>query len=910
MGAIMRAHDWTATPLGRPESWPQSLRTTVRLALNTRHPVFIFWGPDLLCFYNDAYSRTIGPERHPRAVGRPAREVWDEIWHIIGPQIEQVLAGDGATWHEEHLVPITRHGRREDVWWTYSYSPIDDDSAPGGVGGVLVLCNDVTERHLARKTIHESETRLRAVFDSGLLGLTIFDAVTGQTLAINDRALELVDCTRDEFETGARGWRDATAPEHLERDERAVRQFLETGRADPFEKEYVRKDGKRVPVRLSLAALPGQPGRVVVGVEDLSLRQAAERALGESEQRVQLALDAAHLGSWDLDLLSDQAVCSPRHSQIFGYDERQTCWGRAVAERHVIEEDRPAFHAAYESALETGAFCCELRVRWPDGSVHWVASRGRTHYDVSGRPVRMSGVVGDVTERKAAETRLAALADFGDRIRELRDPLEIAHAAAVAIGRGLGAARAGYGVVDKAEEILIVERDWTNGQLPSAVGSWRLLDIWPGISEELRRGEAVVVADAQADARIAGAAAEAFASERIRGTIEVPVVEDGRVAAVLYVHDLAPRRWSKEEVAFAMGVAERARTAAKRAQAEQLLRESTMRLSTLLEALPLGVALIDRHGWVLVRNVAMQRFVPEVIPSRDEARRHRWRGDQNNESRIDPSEFPAARALRGETVLPGMEFIYTDDDGSETWTRLSAVPLRDDNGQVAGAVLIVTDISAQKSSDEHQALLAREVDHRAKNALAVVQAALRLTPKGDPNTYARSIEGRVAALARAHTILAAGSWKSAALRQLVEAELAAFQSGSEADTDAAWQQATTSGPDIALAPGSVQSLSMTLHELATNAAKHGALSAPGGRVSVSWEVNPEAGLLVLTWREQGGPRVPSAPTRRGFGSRVIEATVENQLGGAVDRAWDEAGLVCVITVPMARALAIGTATVA
>jgi hypothetical protein len=139
MGALMRAHDWAATPLGPPESWPQSLRTTVRLMLNARHPMFIWWGPELIQFYNDAYRQTMGPERHPSALGQKGRECWEEIWDIIGPQIDLVLSGRGATWNEDHLVPVTRYGRREDVWWTYSFSPIDDETKPGGIGGVLVV---------------------------------------------------------------------------------------------------------------------------------------------------------------------------------------------------------------------------------------------------------------------------------------------------------------------------------------------------------------------------------------------------------------------------------------------------------------------------------------------------------------------------------------------------------------------------------------------------------------------------------------------------------------------------------------------------------------------------------------------------------------------------------------------------
>jgi two-component sensor histidine kinase len=169
MGALTRAYDWASTPLGAPDVWPQSLRTTLRLLLNTRHPMFIWWGSELIQFYNDAYRQTMGPERHPRALGQPGRECWDEIWDIIGPQIEFVMAGEGATWHEDQLVPVTRFGKREDVWWTYGFSPIDDEN--GGVGGVLVVCNDVTkrvvaERHrelLAREMNHRVKNTLATV---------------------------------------------------------------------------------------------------------------------------------------------------------------------------------------------------------------------------------------------------------------------------------------------------------------------------------------------------------------------------------------------------------------------------------------------------------------------------------------------------------------------------------------------------------------------------------------------------------------------------------------------------------------------------------------------------------------------------------------------------------------------------
>jgi signal transduction histidine kinase len=161
MGSLLRAHDWSHSSLGPPSQWSQSLRTVVRLMLNTGHPMFVFAGADGACLYNDAYRESLGPERHPGAIGRPAKEVWGEIWHIIGPQIEQVMSGGGATWHVNHLVPSTRHGKLEDIYWTYSYSPIDDETAPGGIGGVLVVCSETTQHVMAEHQLSESMARYR-----------------------------------------------------------------------------------------------------------------------------------------------------------------------------------------------------------------------------------------------------------------------------------------------------------------------------------------------------------------------------------------------------------------------------------------------------------------------------------------------------------------------------------------------------------------------------------------------------------------------------------------------------------------------------------------------------------------------------------------------------------------------------
>ena len=158
MGALMRAFDWASTPIGPCERWPQGLRTAVQLVLSSHHPMLIWWGPDLIQFYNDAFRQTLGTERHPSGLGQPALKCWAETWELLGPQVAQVMSGKGGTWNANQQVLLTRHGSRQPSWWTYGFSPIRDDQ--GGIGGVLVICNDVTEQHLAADTLRDSEERL------------------------------------------------------------------------------------------------------------------------------------------------------------------------------------------------------------------------------------------------------------------------------------------------------------------------------------------------------------------------------------------------------------------------------------------------------------------------------------------------------------------------------------------------------------------------------------------------------------------------------------------------------------------------------------------------------------------------------------------------------------------------------
>ncbi len=164
MAARCRALDWAATPLGPVPAWPQSLRTMAGAVLNSRNPMLLFWGPELVQLYNDAFRPSLGPlesgpaARHPRALGARGREFWSDVWPTIGPQVEGVMTRGASYWFEDQYLPIERNGRLEDVWWTYSYSPVRDDD--GRIAGTLVVCMETTERVLAERRLKESAATL------------------------------------------------------------------------------------------------------------------------------------------------------------------------------------------------------------------------------------------------------------------------------------------------------------------------------------------------------------------------------------------------------------------------------------------------------------------------------------------------------------------------------------------------------------------------------------------------------------------------------------------------------------------------------------------------------------------------------------------------------------------------------
>jgi two-component sensor histidine kinase len=327
--------------------------------------------------------------------------------------------------------------------------------------------------------------------------------------------------------------------------------------------------------------------------------------------------------------------------------------------------------------------------------------------------------------------------------------------------------------------------------------------------------------------------------------------------------------------------------------AMQIAQERT-HLATLIANLPVGVALVDPQGKTLLSNPAFRRYRPDgVMPSRLTDDREQWIAYDDQGCRLPRSQYPGARALQGELVT-GIEFLHRSPDGQESWTRVSGIPLRDPDGQVSRALTVVVDIDEIKRSEEHQRMLSHELNHRVKNTLATVQSIVGQTLRNAP-TMAEAkaaLEGRLLALSRAHNVLTRENWEGAELREIAAQAVEPYSSRGE-------DRLHLRGPKVRLPPRMALALAMVLQELATNAVKYGSLSNATGEIRITWQVDDGApARLYLHWEESGGPPV-QAPTRRGFGTRLIERSLAQDLDGAVRIEFAAAGLTCIVDAPIA-----------
>jgi signal transduction histidine kinase/PAS domain-containing protein/ActR/RegA family two-component response regulator len=487
MGALMRAKDWASHPLGKPDGWPQPLKTMVRMALTTQHPIFVFWGPELFCFYNDGYRASIRADKHPAMLGARGADMWREIWHIIGPQIEMVMRGEGATWHENALVPIYRDDVLQDVYWTYSYGPIDDPAGRNGVGGVLVICTETTEQiEVANKLALEKENFSR-LFEQSPSFMTL--------LSGSDHVYEM---------------------------------------ANP---EYMKLVGHRQLIGQSVAdALPEAAAQGYVKI-------------------------------------LDEVFSSGIPYRAFGARfTRQDKPGGDLVERYVDFVYQPILGA--------------------EGTV---------------TSIFVEGI--DVTERheadnamRVSEERLRFLDKLGQAVAASRDADDVLAITTRMVAQHLHLSNCAYADMDPDEDGFTIRGDWAAPGSPNILGHYSLKDFGKLAVQELSSGRPLIINDNLSE--IAPEEAATFQAIGIAATICMPLVKDGKLTALMAIHDNVPHQWSDEELTLIREVTERSWAHIERVRSEVELMQSREELRRANENLE--SAIVERTGELMAAEEALR----------------------------------------------------------------------------------------------------------------------------------------------------------------------------------------------------------------------------------------------------------------------------------------------------------------
>jgi PAS domain S-box-containing protein len=530
MGELTRSRDWSVTSVGNPENWPQSLRTTISIILNSGFPMFLWWGPELLCFYNDAYRPSLGINgKHPSILGMKAEEAWPEIWAFIKPLIRQVMSGGDAVYMEDQLVPIYRNGRMEDVYWTFSYSAVNDES--GKAAGVLVTCFETTDKISGLKRIEESEERFRTMAESSKILISMGDEssnatyfnkawmdITGKSLknlleygwadlihpedkerqvhtylsafekrspfAGEFRILDstgkyrwlsvkgaprfhsdasfagyIASCTDITEEKLAQeqlkqsesrfrmvandapvmiwmsdhdknynffnsewlnytgktakqeygnGWIQGLHPEDFERCQKTRNAAFDKKEDFHIEYRLKRYDGeyrwlsdKGTPHFAANGTFEGYIGACMEIHENII----SQAKIKESEERLNIVIEASELGIWELNLKNSDIWYSGKYSQILGVPEDKYFEHKELVKR-IHPDDLAKRDKAIADALETGNLNYETRLIWDDGSIRWVEGKGKVFYDAENNPEKMIGTIRDITTEKNHEREI------------------------------------------------------------------------------------------------------------------------------------------------------------------------------------------------------------------------------------------------------------------------------------------------------------------------------------------------------------------------------------------------------------------------------------------------------------------------------------------------------------------------
>lgn len=436
MGERIRAFDFTATPLGAPEQWPSSLRTAVSLCLNSSLPSAIYWGPEFVLLYNDAWAPIAG-EKHPWALGRPGHAVWADIWHVIEPQLARVLkTGEGFATLDQ-MLPMLRGGRVQQTRWDYSFSPILDETS-GAALGIFNQGNETTARLLAERALRASEERLEyALGASNSIGTWDWD-IPNDRVTADARFARLYGVDVEKAKVGApiAEFFNGIHPDDADRATETIQHAMLSG--EPFSAEYRLIDaGGEIrwvvaQGRCTLAS-DGTPLRFPGVSFDITDRKRSEEALRESEERFQAIVNSIDQMIWSTQPDGFHDFYNQRWYDFTGVPEGSTDGDAWNGMFHPDDQERA--WAAWRHCLDTGdPYHIEYRLRHRSGQYRWVLGRAQAVLDDDGRITRWFGTCTDIQDivdarEVLARSRLELEREVSERTAELMRVEETLHQA-------------------------------------------------------------------------------------------------------------------------------------------------------------------------------------------------------------------------------------------------------------------------------------------------------------------------------------------------------------------------------------------------------------------------------------------------------------------------------------------------
>ncbi len=611
----------------------------------------------------------------------------------------------------------------------------------------------------------------------------------------------------------------------------------------------------------------GQPVRLVGAHRDVTERRRAEDALRTNEQRLRAILETMPQIVWATFPNGSHDYYNGRWYEFTGLPEGSTEGGLWSALVH--PEDREAAAEAWRHALATGeAYEVEYRLRHRSGEYRWVLGRALPVRDADGRIERWYGTCTDIDDQKTAQEALRVETREAVKSRAVlkaeKERLQKLFQEAPGFICVFSGPEHVFDFVNETFRRLFGRRTWIGASVRDAMPDLAGQGFYELLDKVYATGERFV---AQATSVRFRASPSDDEEERFLTFIYEPTRDDDGVITGIFCEGY--------------DVTERVR-------AERALQQSEARQRQIFNsATDYAIIATDLDGLVTGWNEGARRVLGWTDEEMIGQTTHRF---------YTPEDVAAGvpQRRREEALLRGVaseERWHRRKSGEQFWAVGEITPLRDDVGQIVGFVKVLRDQTGQRRAEERQRLLINELNHRVKNTLATVQSIARQTLKALPQADGTlaTFEGRLMALAKAHDVLTRESWDGAELREIVAEAMAAHSHESD--------RFEMIGPELRLEPRTALAIAMAVHELATNAAKYGALSVPAGRVAVSWSVVPgDPRWLTFRWEEKNGPPVRE-PTHRGFGTRLVRS-LASELGGEVRLAYEPSGVTCVVAAPL------------